>query len=511
MDQRQLQIVLKLQDEASRELRKLTSEINTSEQATSRWGGALSFVATAAKAAVAAVGAAAVAGATLGIRVAAQLETAQVGLQTLLGDSEKAAKTIDRLKKEAARTPFELPGLAQATQLLTSVTKDGDKSIDIILDIGEGLAAMGKGQSELDRIIVNLQQIAATGRAALIDVRQFAFAGIPIYEMLTEATGKSGEALEELISSGGVTFDLLTEMFDKANDAGGRFFNAYKNNAGTFNQAMSNMKDSIGIFFADVVTQTGLFRGLTDAMIFASNWLANYKANIQSIKETVTGWLDQIDQQTGLITLLSDAVANIVYWFQERLWPAILDLWEALKPLQPFFEAMVVVFGTMLVAAIGGLIIVIQGLIIGFTELLTWAVKVAEYISKYLTWYINSLADAINDVINFVDKLIEKFNKVISLAKDVAKATAGIVGKAVSAVIPGRASGGPVSGGQPYIVGEQGPELFVPGVSGSIVPNGALAGAGSVNVYVYGDVSGNELVDKVRSAIGMDIKRRVRL
>lgn len=37
-----------------------------------------------------------------------------------------------------------------------------------------------------------------------------------------------------------------------------------------------------------------------------------------------------------------------------------------------------------------------------------------------------------------------------------------------------RATGGPVSGGSPYVVGERGPELFVPSVSGSIVPNNAV-------------------------------------
>lgn len=37
-----------------------------------------------------------------------------------------------------------------------------------------------------------------------------------------------------------------------------------------------------------------------------------------------------------------------------------------------------------------------------------------------------------------------------------------------------RATGGPVSGGSPYVVGERGPELFVPAVSGSIVPNNAV-------------------------------------
>ena len=42
-----------------------------------------------------------------------------------------------------------------------------------------------------------------------------------------------------------------------------------------------------------------------------------------------------------------------------------------------------------------------------------------------------------------------------------------------------RAEGGPVSAGKPYLVGEKGPELFVPGSSGGIVPNDQLAGAGA--------------------------------
>jgi len=46
-----------------------------------------------------------------------------------------------------------------------------------------------------------------------------------------------------------------------------------------------------------------------------------------------------------------------------------------------------------------------------------------------------------------------------------------------------RAVGGPVTGGTPYIVGEVGPELFVPNTSGSIVPHNQLAGSTVVNFY----------------------------
>jgi hypothetical protein len=43
-----------------------------------------------------------------------------------------------------------------------------------------------------------------------------------------------------------------------------------------------------------------------------------------------------------------------------------------------------------------------------------------------------------------------------------------------------RAEGGPVTAGRPYIVGEQGPELMVPGASGTVVPNSALGGGQTV-------------------------------
>jgi hypothetical protein len=54
-------------------------------------------------------------------------------------------------------------------------------------------------------------------------------------------------------------------------------------------------------------------------------------------------------------------------------------------------------------------------------------------------------------------------------------------------LIPGsRAGGGPVTGGAPYYVGEQGPELFVPSTSGSILPHGS--GGTQINVAVYGSL-----------------------
>ena len=62
----------------------------------------------------------------------------------------------------------------------------------------------------------------------------------------------------------------------------------------------------------------------------------------------------------------------------------------------------------------------------------------------------------------------------------------GLIGVAGSILggAPGRATGGPVSPGRAYRVGENGPELFVPTSSGRVIPNGAAGGGRDVRVTI---------------------------
>ena len=86
--------------------------------------------------------------------------------------------------------------------------------------------------------------------------------------------------------------------------------------------------------------------------------------------------------------------------------------------------------------------------------------------------------------------------------------------------IPGRAMGGPVSSGSPYVVGEKGPELFVPHASGTIVPNNKMGSSGNgggggvtVNYNIAAGVSRAELVpilDQERRRLKAEIPDMVR-
>lgn len=70
--------------------------------------------------------------------------------------------------------------------------------------------------------------------------------------------------------------------------------------------------------------------------------------------------------------------------------------------------------------------------------------------------------------------------------------------------VPARQAGGPVAPGRPFLVGERGPELFVPPGSGSIAPNNALGGGGT-NVTVVNVTSTDEIASFLGTAEGEEI------
>ena len=92
-------------------------------------------------------------------------------------------------------------------------------------------------------------------------------------------------------------------------------------------------------------------------------------------------------------------------------------------------------------------------------------------------------------VVGFLDDMIDKVKAFIKLVKD--NPLVQGIGNIIDKVFGGfMASGGAVTSGTSYIVGEQGPELFTPGRNGTITPNHALGGGGGsvINLTVNGAI-----------------------
>lgn len=107
--------------------------------------------------------------------------------------------------------------------------------------------------------------------------------------------------------------------------------------------------------------------------------------------------------------------------------------------------------------------------------------------------------DLSNSIVEFATTGEGKFDEMAAnFAKNIAKmildlmifralvAGLGAAGFSIPGLgIPGRMAGGPVNQNRPYIVGEGGPELFVPGGGGTIIPNGDFGSGGDMMVNIY--------------------------
>lgn len=256
-----------------------------------------------------------------GARTAGELEAARQGFVALLGSAERADATMTRIKREAVATPFEISGLVAGTQALTAITKDGDRAIDVLLDVGRAVAISGRGQDELNRVVFNLQQISATGKVTAMDIRQFQGA-IPIFNDIISAAGLTVEQLQEAENAS----ELLFEAFRLAGAEGGVAARGFSAQAGTFNQLISNMRDNITILSSEFVRQTGIFEAIKNAL-----------AGINSVfgdQERVMALV------SSAIRFLSDNGAVLAGVILGMLTPAFYGLakgiWLTMAPLIPF-------------------------------------------------------------------------------------------------------------------------------------------------------------------------------
>jgi tape measure domain-containing protein len=217
-----------------------------------------------------------------GVKMAADIETATQGFTTLLGSAEKANEAIEMIKKDAATTPFNFAGLVRSNQMLTSVTKNAQRSEGMLLNVGKALSAAGKGTEELDNVIVNLQQIANTGKISELDIRQFGFAGINILELLADYYGTTKDAAGDMVKNSKDAFADLEGAFKQAGEGGGRFSRAFIDQAGTFNQLWSAMGDTVSQTAAEIVQKTGIFDAVKNSIAGITSALVAFQPQIVS-------------------------------------------------------------------------------------------------------------------------------------------------------------------------------------------------------------------------------------
>lgn len=237
-----------------------------------------------------------------GIDYNAQIESYTVGFTNMLGSAEAAQQAMAKIQEDAARTPFNVEALTQANQLLISAGENAGYSEKVILALGNAVNAAGGGNAELSRMAQNLQQIANVGKAASIDIKQFAYAGINIYQVLADYTGKSVQEVQNMT----ISYDLLSQALIAASEEGGRYYGAMETQSQTMNGRISTLQDNVkqlaGLMTSDLSEGIGvIISNLNDLVVKAQE---AYKTD---------GWLGL----AGAITGLSGPITSIKNKFVE--------------------------------------------------------------------------------------------------------------------------------------------------------------------------------------------------
>lgn len=195
---------------------------------------------------------------SMGIEYNAQIESYRVGLTNMLGDAQAANEAMAAIQEDAARTPFSVDSLTQANQLLISAGENAGYSRKVIMALGDAVSATGGGNAELSRMAANLQQIANVGKASAIDIKQFAYAGINVYQVLADYTGKTVQEVQNMT----ISYDLLSNALIAASEEGGRYYNAMDTQSQTMNGRVSTLKDNVsqlaGLMTGDLSSGIGV-------------------------------------------------------------------------------------------------------------------------------------------------------------------------------------------------------------------------------------------------------------
>lgn len=206
----------------------------------------------------------------MGISYNAEIEKYTTGFTNMLGSAQAAQEAMQAIQEDAARTPFDVASLTQANQLLISAGENAAYSRKVINALGDAVSATGGGNAELSRMAANLQQIANVGKAATIDIKQFAYAGINIYQILADYTGKSVQEVQNMT----ISYDLLSQALIAASEEGGRYYNAMDTQSQTMNGRISTLKDNVsqlaGLMTGDLSSGIGVVIGHLNDMVVAA-------------------------------------------------------------------------------------------------------------------------------------------------------------------------------------------------------------------------------------------------
>lgn len=207
------------------------------------------------------------------ITTGGEMEKQHIALQSILGDMQNANTMFNQIKELALNSPFTFSELNRDVKQLAAYGVEYGQ----LYDTTKRLADMSSGLGvSFDRIALAFGQVQARGWLDGKELRQIAYAGIPLLEKLSEFYSKqegrnvSTSEIKTRISSRDVSFDDVKSIFWQMTDAGGQFYNMQQVLSETLLGRYNKLKDAWEIMLADFANGKnvigGTFKGILDVV-----------------------------------------------------------------------------------------------------------------------------------------------------------------------------------------------------------------------------------------------------
>ena len=214
-----------------------------------------------------------------------QFQQLEIAFETMLGSGTKAQALMNQMVDTAAKTPFDLMGVAGGAKQLMAYGLAADKVNDTLVKLGN----IASGLSiPLNDIVYLYGTTMVQGRLYTQDVRQFTGRGIPLVRELADMYGVTAEKINEMVTAGKIGFADVEKVLNKLTGAGGQFYNLMAKQSASLTGMISNLEDAWDSMLNEIGKQNqDLFAG---AIGMASTLVENYDEIIRILKAVAIGY-----------------------------------------------------------------------------------------------------------------------------------------------------------------------------------------------------------------------------
>ena len=460
----------------------------------------------------------------------ADLQTQRTALVQLTGSVEKANKIISQLQAFGNVTPFTSSELIEQAKRLKAFGFETEDLVDTVKRLSDVAGATG---ADLSGISTAFGQILAKGKLQREEELQLLERGVDITSELKRITGLQGEEFEQAMRKGKIGADLVNQALINLTSEGGVFFGGATKQSQTLNGQVSTLQDNIETL-ARIVGETlepalmGVLKTANRALGAINRLLSStFQRDISGLRLNLITPADTLNDLKKIET------------FVNNIQPLGLDVEGIdlrIDQLQGTSKQITGVLNDINKRRFGGPSLDEINQSVETEKAIRAKINELEERKTLLLATNKNKTDQISNSLknnkNDADKLNDAFVKIgNNIATGISDALVGAImqtkslGDAARSILQGiasdllrlgintflsstfggifsdlptfggkKAAGGPVSANRSFLVGEKGPEMFVPSSAGRIIPNNQLGGRNNnVVVNVSVDASGSSV------------------